>query len=313
MPDDRSQGPLREASERLAVREDRGRDPIIDLGWLVAHLAPTLRRLISEDVELITTLSGDHTRVLAEPAQLEHVILDLALVARDALPAGGTLSIETRGASDRTPSGFVTVRVTASTGGTGGPRTASQAQLEASEHDGLAAIQEILRRFGGRVLAESEPELGRSFTIQLPSLDDSRQGVRPPVAQGRLGASGTVLLVEDDEAVRALVKRVLVGQGYAVIEARNGEEALEAERAHPRRIDLLVTDAVMPKLGGDELVRALRARIPQLPVLVISGYAREVATESTTARSEFLAKPFSPAALVSRVRALLGGHQLLAG
>jgi PAS domain S-box-containing protein len=297
------------------------RPVVLDLNRLVEELTPMLRRLIGEDVELVTQLDPDLGHVRADPSQLEQVILNLAVNARDAMPSGGQLTIETRNGRDRGSASFVTLRVTDT--GTGMDAATLAHAFEpffttrgesGGTGLGLATVYGIVTQSGGRILAESDQGDGATFTIHLPRVEAPLELPEHPAAGPEAGrGSETILLVEDDEVVRELARRVLEEQGYRVSVARNGAEALTLARQAGGPPDVLVTDVVMPKLGGNELARSLRKTRPGLRVLFMSGYAPEVVSSDAFPEARFLPKPFSPAALAAEVRALLDARERLAG
>ena len=301
---------------------------LLDLNDTVRETAKMLRRLIGEHIALATALEQDLWPVCADEGQLEQVLLNLALNARDAMPGGGRLEIETANvtldegaaaySAPMAPGAYV--RLTVSDTGVG-----MDAKTRAKVFEpffttkpvgegtglGLAMVYGIVKQSGGYVWVESAPGKGSTFRIFLPRAPqggDASQ-VSPAVLVPARGAE-TVLLVEDEDAVRGLARRVLQRQGYRVIEARNGREALEAADAHAGEIHLLLTDAVMPELGGLELVTALRARRPGLRVLVVSGYSSDDAERRGRAASgvAFLQKPFTMHQLASVVRAVIDGE-----
>jgi CheY-like chemotaxis protein len=263
--------------------------------------------------------------VLADPGQLEQVVLNLALNARDAMPDGGTLSILTRNerveAHDPShpgvPAGRWVVLELSDTGV--GMDAETQARIfepffttkERGQGTGLglATVYGIVRQAGGAVRVRSTPGEGSSFTLYLPRTAVAREARRVeewPVPAAR-GGGETILLVEDEDAVRAIARETLARWGYRVLMAPDGAAALTLARRHREPIDLLLTDVVMPGLHGRELAEALQRDRPTLRVLFMSGYTedevlhRGVSTEVLA----FIAKPFTPAALAARVRAVL--------
>jgi CheY-like chemotaxis protein len=250
--------------------------------------------------------------VHADPGQLEQVIVNLVVNARDAMPTGGTLTIATengRGADDGM------VRLIVRDTGTG-MSAATQARIFEpffTTKDpgrgtglGLATVYGIVAQSGGRVAVESAIGVGTTFVILLPASDaavstTSEAAVAPPPR-----GSETVLLVEDEPTLRALAERALRAQGYVVHTAENGAAALNLARAMPGDIDLVVTDVVMPEMSGPMLVTRIAPLQPDVRVLYVSGYADEtIASYRLDPTSAFLAKPFTPVSLAWKVREVL--------
>ena len=293
-----------------------------ELNEVVDRMRRLLERLISEDVELVTVL-GAKSPVFSDAGQIEQVILNLAINARDAMPSGGRLTLETRDlvigrdgeAQNLRPGDYVALVV--SDTGTGIPEEMlprifepffTTKEVGQGTGLGLASVEGIVRQSGGAVRVESKKGAGSAFTVILP-----RAREVPPAASvtRSLGQPGrrfeTVLVTDDDDEVRSLIVEVLRIRAYEVLEARNGRHALEVARAHPGKIELLVTDLIMPELNGVELASSLRAQIPALKVLFVSGYTDDEAalTRALGPEAHFLPKPFLPGDLVRAVRALL--------
>jgi CheY-like chemotaxis protein len=307
---------------------------VLDLNAVVGDMARLLRRLIGEDVELATAAGADLWLVEADPGCLEQVIVNLAVNARDAMPTGGRLTVETRNVV--LDEEYVRARPGARTGphvllsvsDTGCGMT-EEVKARAFEPFfttkqpgkgtglGLATVYGIVKQSGGHVGVYSEKGRGSTFKVYLP-----RAAGQPSSGRSSLGlpmprGSETLLLVEDDGAIRALAERVLLGCGYAVLCAPDGAAALDVAAGHGGAIDLLLTDVVMPRLGGGELVRRLAAVRPGLKVLFLSGYADDAVVRHGVLREgvPFLHKPFSAAALTRKVREVLdaGGAGPAAG
>jgi two-component system cell cycle sensor histidine kinase/response regulator CckA len=306
---------------------------IIDLQSLVADAGNMLRRLIGEDIDLVTTSDPDVWPVKADAGQLEQALLNLAVNARDAMPRGGKLTIETRNLRlDETytrtrpavtPGAYVMLAVS-DTGCGMTPDVKAHlfepffSTKEAGKGTGLglATVYGIVNEAGGHIEVYSEPNLGSTFKLFFPRCEDGR----PSAAKTQPGLAvmppgdETILLVEDEEAVRVLSRYVLLGCGYRVLEAGHGEEAVRLAEQGGTPIDLLVTDVVMPQLGGRALTDRLRQLHPRLKVLYLSGYTDDAVVRHGVLEREvaFLQKPFSPAALAQKVRRVLddGPHQL---
>ncbi|HOX27077.1 MAG TPA: ATP-binding protein [Candidatus Krumholzibacteria bacterium] len=296
---------------------------VIDLNALLRDLTRLLVRVIGERIEVELRLAPDDLCVKADPAQLEQVVLNLATNARDAMPGGGVLTLATsladesgavNGAASRLEAGRYVVLEVRDTGEGISPDVLERIfdpffttkELGKGTGLGLSSVYGIIRQSGGDVTVESEVGVGTVFRIFLPSTDETPLAAAPtsPVER-RADAHETILLVEDEASVASLVERVLSREGYTVLRARDGAEALAVARS--RHFDLLVTDMVMPRLGGRELARALLAERPQLCVLYTSGYTDSSLAEGLDAGEDLdlIQKPFTPRELLSRVRSAL--------
>ena len=299
----------------------------LDMNALVANLEKLLRRLIGEDVELRTVLAPDLGAVRADPGQLEQVIVNLAVNSRDAMPQGGQLTIETANVEfdeayaaehfPAEPGSYVLLAVT-DTG------TGMDAQTKSHIFEpffttkekgkgtglGLATVYGIVKQSDGYIWVYSEPGHGTSFMIYLPRVPDAPGPVRPafePSASAR--GSETVLAVEDDEMVRALIRRMLETRGYTVLLASHGDEALRLLERHPGCIDLLMTDVVMPGMSGRDLADRVAELRPSIKVLYLSGYTDDAIVRHGVLEPgiAFLQKPFTADRLARRVREVLRG------
>ncbi len=294
---------------------------VLDLNGVVAGMTAMLRRLIGEDIELVTQLSPDLWGVKADPGQIEQVILNLAVNARDAMPGGGRLTIETANVDvealqDRLPhaAGPHVMLAVRDTGH--GMDVATRARIfepffttkEPGKGTGLglATVYGIVQQSGGQICVDSAPGAGASFVVYLPRAEEAA-GPAPPVAAATAprGGTETILLVEDEEDVRELAVDILGEAGYRVLAAADGHEALRIA-AGADAIALLLTDMVMPRMSGRQLADALVPGRPGLRVLYMSGYAGTAAGRDTLQEgAPFLRKPFTPAELLGRVRAVL--------
>ena len=295
---------------------------VLDLNGLVRDLDTMLCRLIGEDVQRTTALYANPLLVKADPGQLEQVLTNLVVNARDAMPRGGRLLVSTAevpASSNGTPTagaaGFALLTVTDS--GCGMEEHVLKRLFEPffttkevgkGTGLGLAMVYGIVQQSGGRIEVESESGRGSTFRVYLPLTHESAEPPAPPAAPAAAdGGDETVLLVEDEEAVRQLACRALQAQGYNVLEAGDGMAALTVCQRHLRSIDLVVTDVVMPELSGVDLVERLRTVRPQLKVLYMSGYTDSAVLRQGVAVSEanYLQKPFTPDLLTRKVRDLL--------
>ena len=281
-----------------------------------------LRRLIGEHIRLVTKLSPESPRVLADRSQLEQVIVNLAVNARDAMPQGGTLTIETSrielnesdvADSAGRPAGTLTVLITVTDTGIGMTAETRKRIFEpfftTKERGrgtglGLATVYGIVAQSGGYVWAYSEEGRGTVFKVYLPPTDQLPQTTQPIAPPERRRGTELVLIVEDDNTVRELSRRVLESVGYRVIEAANPEAA---EGIFTSDVELLVTDVIMPGSSGPDLYRMLARRKPALKVLFTSGYTADMIAQHGRLAPDtvFLQKPFTPDALCQKVRKVL--------
>ena len=290
----------------------------------VREMEGMLRRLIPEHVHIVSALPEHTGRVKADPGQLEQVILNLALNARDAMPLGGKLTIETGNAEldeayARSHPGvsagrYVQIAVSDNGAGMDGETRArlfepffTTKELGRGTGLGLSTVYGIVRQSGGHIFVYSEPAQGSTFKVYLPRVDEP---VSPPVAgSDRIlpAGRGTVLLVEDDEVVREFVREVLTENGYSVIPTATADEAVGAADAHAGVIALLLTDVVVPGTGGSRLAEAIAGRRPGLPVLYMSGYTEDAVVHHGVldAGITLLSKPFTPHELLRAVQTAL--------
>ena len=298
---------------------------VIDLNALVSNVEKLLGRLIGADVQLATALADEVGRVRADPGQLEQVIVNLAVNARDAMPGGGRLTIETRNvdldaayaAEHRTvvPGPYVVIAV--SDTGTGMSADTQSHMFEPffttkevgkGTGLGLATVYGIVKQSGGSIWVYSELGHGTTIKVYLPRVDEPPDPLAAPGLANpeRLRGTETILLVEDEPAVRAVARQILARQGYTVLEAPDGPAAL-AMVAGRARVDLILTDVVMPGMSGRTLADQLATRWPGVRVLYMSGYTDDAIVRHGMLEPglAYLQKPFRPDALVRKVREVL--------
>ncbi|WP_242355799.1 response regulator [Anaeromyxobacter sp. SG64] len=298
------------------------RPEVLSLNKVVQDLGRLLSRAIGERIELTTRLQDSPWPVLADADQLAQVLLNLAVNARDAMPEGGPLVIETANAELAEaprdlpiPAGrYVTLSVR--DGGCGmNDEVRSRifdpffTTKETGTGLGLATVYGIVRQAGGAIRVESRPGRGATFTVFLPvGVEQVGRAHAPVAAAAPRGLGETVVLAEDEDALRVLLGRVLVGSGYHVVAGRNGAEALEAARARGARVDLLLADLVMPRMTGAELAEVLQGEQPGLKVLFMTGHTEDALVEDRLRDGdvELIQKPFTSEALLGHVRRLLG-------
>jgi PAS domain S-box-containing protein len=297
---------------------------IIDLSGAVQGLVPMLRRLVGEHIQLNVAMDPALGLIRADPGQVEQVILNLAINARDAMPSGGRLSIELRNAEldeayvDQhrpvNPGPYVMLAI----GDTGCGMDAATLsrifepffttkQTGKGTGMGLATVYGIVKQSGGHVWAYSEPGRGSMFKVYLPRAEGVAQAEETmPSAKGLRGGE-TILLVEDALALREMTREYLVSLGYTVVEAENGNDALRCANEFKGPIHLLLTDVVMPELNGRELAEEFLRRHPQAKVLFVSGYADDMIVQQGALKpgAAFLQKPYHPRALVKKLREVL--------
>jgi nitrogen-specific signal transduction histidine kinase/CheY-like chemotaxis protein len=309
------------AFSRRQVLEPR----VLNLNSVLADIEKMLRRLIGEDVELVSTLKPDVGRVKVDPGQIEQVIMNLALNARDAMPEGGKLLIETsnveidekyvRSHSPMMPGKYVMVAVS---------DTGCGMDLDTQAHIfepffttkeegrgtglGLATVYGIVKQSGGFIWVYSEPGRGSTFKIYLPFIEENVPKAKPAkVRTKQVKGSETVLVVEDEGGVRSLVCQTLASQGYKVLEAAGAAQALKISEQHTEPIHLLLTDVVMPQTDGKKLAMRLSTLHPETKVLYMSGYTDDAIVRHgiLNVGTSFLQKPFLPRVLLLKIREVL--------
>jgi PAS domain S-box-containing protein len=300
------------------------RPRVLDLNSIVAEMDRMLRRLIGEDVDLVTVLDPHLGSVSADPGQIEQVIMNLAVNSRDAMPQGGKLIIETanmdlaeavtRRHMKIAPGSYVTLAVTDT--GTGmdaetqarvfDPFFTTKAQGEGTGL-GLSTVYGIVTQSGGTVQLYSEPGHGSTFKVHLPRVQKAHAHADAPCSVAPSGGSEKILVVEDEDAVRSLICSILQRQGYTVLRAKNGGEALLACERHSGTIDLMITDVIMPSMSGDDLAARLNTVRPEMKVIFMSGYTDSAIVHHGVLANgtAFLEKPFTPQAVARKVREVL--------
>jgi len=303
---------------------------VIDLNALVTNMVKMLRRMIGEGIQLNTLLANDLASLKADPGQIEQVILNLAVNAKDAMPNGGTLTVETANVEldqdyadlhlNAVPGPYVMLSV--SDTGVGMTPEVRQRVLEpfftTKEKGkgtglGLSTVYGIVKQSGGNIWIYSEPGQGSTFKIYLPRVEEEADSMLQSsvVANKSQQGSETILLVEDEKMVRSLALTILKRQGYNVLEAENGDKALRiVQEQNANSIHLMLTDVVMPGMSGQELSERLKPQCPGMKVIYMSGYTDEAIVEKyglSAPGIHYLQKPFPPDTLVKRVRSVLDG------
>jgi signal transduction histidine kinase/CheY-like chemotaxis protein len=300
---------------------------VMDLNDTVRDLEHMLNRVLGPSVQLTTHLDLTLGMVNADPGQLEQVLMNLALNARDAMPGGGRLRIETsnatldstymkqHGVGDTEPGDYVMVAVRDT--GIGMDRE-TQARIfepffttkESGRGTGLglAMVYGIVKQSGGYVWVYSEPGQGTTFKIYLPRSEDAVRAIqRDTIRIEDLRGTERVLLVEDEDPVREVSARLLKRAGYTVVDSKDGQRALDEFDRHHAAFDIVITDMAMPGMGGRELAQRLRSRSPDIPIVFMSGYTddEELRSSLVDSRALFIEKPFTPELLLSKVREAL--------
>ncbi len=334
--------PLRDDMEQIRTASSRAADltrqllmfsrqqvlepKILDLNDVLAGMNRMLRRLVGEDVEVTTAASASLGKVRVDPGSIEQVIMNLVVNARDAMPTGGRITIETANvnfdepyARDHLgvkPGPYVLLAV--SDTGIGMDRVTQARIFEPffttkpkgkGTGLGLSTVFGIVQQSGGSVWVYSEPHKGATFKIYLPLVNGTEAQTRPNNAPATLRGSETILLVEDEDQVRAVALGILKRQGYRVIEARNAADALLKCEKHSGVIDLLLSDVVMPQMSGPELARRLAPIRVEMKILCMSGYTDDAVVRhgALEAGIAFIQKPFTPDTLTRKVREVLDG------
>jgi two-component system cell cycle sensor histidine kinase/response regulator CckA len=323
---------IRAATERAAAltrqllafsRRQRLEPTVVGLNDSISRIEPILRRLLGEQIELVVHRANGLWPVMADPSQLETVVMNLAINGRDAMPDGGTLTIETvnvsgdaalaqsKGSTTPGPSAMLSVADT----GTGMDEETlghifepffTTKGIGRGTGLGLSSVSGVIEQSGGTVSVDSEPGRGTTFKLYLPRAEGAvidRNAPQPPVQSA---GSGTIVVAEDEPVVRDLILTTLRRSGYEALAAADGRRAMELIERDGDRIDLLVSDVVMPHVGGLELVDLVRARRPALPIILISGYSEKLLPADSVREGVIrLAKPFTAQRLTEVVREAL--------
>ena len=327
-------GQVQQAAERAAglthqllafARQEMIQPRVLNLNEVVLTIEQLLIRTLGEHVELITDLAAALPPVLADPGQIEQVLVNLAVNARDAMPQGGKLIIRTAstGIDDIASRGEMPpgqyVELTVSDTGTGIPKDVLDRVFEPffttkpkgeGTGLGLATVYGIITQAGGHVRIYSEPGLGTSLTALLPVTAQDIAPVAPPPAEARHGHGQTVLVVEDEPAMREVTRRILARNGYHVVAAASGHEALDVLASQLEHIDVLLTDVIMPRMQGKELANKVRILQPAARVVFMSGYTQGLLSEQGVLEPgvHLIEKPFSETTLLTRLHGILSAH-----
>jgi len=299
---------------------------VLDLNCVIADTEKMLRRVIGEDIIVVSELGPGLRRVMGDPSQIEQVIMNLAVNARDAMPRGGRLTIETQNRYldkayaqqhvDVQPGHYLMLAVS-DTGIGMNEETRShifEPFFTTKEKGkgtglGLATVYGIVRQSGGHIWVYSEPGQGTCFKVYLPRVDadSGRPHLGPVNCEVVRGKSKSILLVEDDDCVRDLASTCLRISGYMILVARNGEEALRIFKENEQSIQMLITDVVMPGVSGSDLAQIMHPLSPGLKVLYMSGYTDDAIVQHGVLEAgvNFLQNPFTLEALTSKVRQVL--------
>jgi len=300
------------------------RPRLVDLNATVDGMQKMLKRLNTANIQLTCRLAPRLWTVAADPGELERVIMNLMLNARDAMPDGGRLSIETSNIdidedyankhANTVPGPYVMLAVTDT--GIGMSREVRERLFEpfftTKEKGkgtglGLSSVYGIVKQSGGFVWVYSEPGRGTTFKVYLPRADEAQPRFTPTPRRNRRVGAETILLVEDDDEVRHVATRILSRNGYRVLEAANGADALKISESETEPVDLIITDLMMPEMGGSELAEKIRETQPDARILFTSGYTEDAVVRQTFLRQgeAFIEKPFTPASLAQKARELL--------
>ena len=294
---------------------------VLDLNEVIANFEKMLSRIVREDIRLEIAVAREVEHIKADPGQIEQLVMNLVVNARDAMPAGGTLTIATanvrldaefaRQHDGAVPGRYVSLAVQDT--GTGmSPEVCARAfepffttkGAAKGTGLGLSTVAGLVEQSGGYITIDSTPGAGTTVTTYWPAVDDSIEPASDGPSIGTLEGTETILLVEDETGVRQLIGKVLERYGYKVLPARDAEHAIAIEAGYADPIALLVSDLIMPGLNGPDLARQIAERRPDIRVLFVSGYASREAVEKSliTRNASFLSKPFTPEKLARQVR-----------
>ena len=326
-------GQVQQAAEQAAglthqllafARQEMIQPRVLNINDVVTSVEQILIRTLGEHIELITDLAGDLDAVLADPGQIQQVLVNLAVNARDAMPVGGKLTIQTAstdidetaadGQAGPTPGRYVAVKV--SDTGTGIPKDVLDRVFEPffttklkgeGTGLGLATVYGIISQAGGHVQISSEPGLGTTLTALLPVTGQAAGAALPPPAQPQRGHGEIVLVVEDEAAMREVTRRILARNGYHVVAVASGYDALTALTRHLEHIDVLLTDVIMPHSQGSELAGKIRILQPNVRVVFMSGYTQDLLAAQGVLEPgvHLIEKPFSETTLLTKLREIL--------
>ena len=298
----------------------------LSLNRVIEGFEKMLRRLLPEDIHMVKILQPDLPLINADPSQMEGVLMNLVVNARDAMPTGGTLTIRTaeaeftrnpavRAGGELSPGSYVRLEVTDTGCGMDKEVLArimepffTTKEVGKGTGLGLATVHGVITQSGGGIQVQSEPGRGSTFTILLPVTNATAPEVKSPVKKGNNeGGDGTILVAEDEKSIRSLIYRILTRAGYTVLTAADGKEALKLHSQHPSPIQLLLTDVVMPGMGGVALAEQIVERQDDLKVIFMSGYSGDslVRHGALIEGTHFLSKPFTPDILRQKVREVL--------
>ena len=294
---------------------------VLDLNGLVAGVETMLQRLIGENIEVTTSLLPDLGRVKADPTQIEQILMNLAVNARDAMPVGGTITIETtnvevddshaRPHPEVTPGSYVMLAMSDTGSGMDSETQArifepffTTKQPGKGTGLGLSTVYGVVKQSAGYIYAYTELGRGTTFKVYLPRVEGEAEVFRPEKVLSMHRGSETILLVEDNEPLREVTREMLKGLGYAVLDSGRPSEAIRTAERHDGTIALLITDMVMPEVSGPVLAKTLAAERPEMKVLYISGYPADPSIEQgeLEAGCSLLEKPFTRDGLAKRVR-----------
>ena len=299
-----------------------------NLNNTVDNIYKMLRRIIGEDIELMTILKPGLWTIKADPGQIEQVIMNLVVNARDAMLEGGKLIIETKNielnksnaldqVSEFKPGHYVMLAISDTGSGMDNeikshifePFYTTKKEGEGTGL-GLATVYGIVKQNNGFIQVNSEPQLGTTFKIYIPQVEEDLEIIKQPSIRHMPCGSETILLVEDDDLVRIMIKKIIETQGYNILQASNPAEAIDISKIYNGTIDLLITDIVLPQMNGFELAKELTAIHIDIKVLYMSGYSDKMIVQNGVLNSEeitFLQKPFTPEEMANKVREVLDG------